>query len=93
MNVLEWALAAVALAVGVRAVFTPVRFEGGPVSPPDRLLVALYEAARAGFWFSLAGLFAGFALVEEPESFRVFAVVPILFAGLRMLAAARLARR
>jgi len=93
MIVLEWGVAAVAFVLGVRAVLTPVRFEEGPLPGRDRMLVALYEASRAAFWFSLAGLFAGFALVEDPDSFRVFAVVPILLAGMRMLAAARLARR
>ena len=93
MIVLEWGAAAVSFILGVRAVLTPVRFEGGPLPGQDRMLVALYEASRAGFWFALAGLFVGFAMVEDPRAFSILAVVPVILAGLRMLAAVRLARR
>ncbi|HZD18491.1 MAG TPA: hypothetical protein VE669_10150 [Actinomycetota bacterium] len=92
MTVVEWVLAALALVLGLRATLTPVRFEETP-SGSDRLLVALYEAARAGFWFALAGLFAGFALLEDTSSFKLLAVVPVVLAGIRMLAAVQLARR
>ena len=93
MIVLEWGVAAVAFILGVRAVLTPVRFDEGPLPRQDRMLVALYEASRAGFWFALAGLFVGFALVEDRRAFSILAVVPVILAGLRMLAAVRLARR
>lgn len=92
MNVLEWGLAGLAFVLGVRAAFTPVRFEEGAPSARDRLMIALYEAARAGFWFALAGLFLGFALLEDTSSFRVLAIVPVILAGVRMLAAVRLSR-
>lgn len=92
MTVVEWGLAGLALLLGIRAVLTPVRFEEGPPSAVDRLWVAVYEAARAGFWFALAGLFLGFALIEEPQGFSLLAVVPVILAGLRMLAAVRLSR-
>lgn len=93
MTVLEWVLAGLAFVLGVRAVLTPVRFaDEGPPSGRDRFLIALYEAARAGFWFALAGLFAGFAILEHDTGFTVLAVVPVILAGVRMFAAVQLSR-
>lgn len=59
----------------------------------ERLLVAVHDASRAGFWFALSGLFLGFALIDDAASFRWFALIPIGMAALRMLAAVRLSRR
>lgn len=92
MRVLELALAALALGMALRAAMTPTPLEGGPVSPRERFLIALHDASRGGFWLALAGLFAGFALIDDAASFRWFAIVPILMAGMRLLAATFLAR-
>lgn len=78
--------------LALRAAMSPTPLDEGPVRGRDRFLIAMHDAARAGFWLSIAGLFAGFALIDDPASFRWFAVVPILMAGMRLLAATFLAR-
>jgi hypothetical protein len=65
----------------------------GPDRGADRILMAVHEAARAGFWLSLGTLFLGYALVREPQGLRWFVMVPIVLAGLRLAAATLLARR
>lgn len=57
-----------------------------------RFLIALHEAAKAGFWLALGGFFVLYGLLDEPQSFRWFALVPVAMAGLRLAAAAILAR-
>ncbi len=94
MKVLEIAATALFLLIGVRA--TAAALRGGVEAEESarvRFLMALHDAARAGFWLGLAGLFLGFALIDDARSFRWFAVVPIAMGGLRLIAAAQLARR
>jgi hypothetical protein len=57
-----------------------------------RFLVAVHDAAKAGFWLSLGGFFVGFALIDEPQAFRWFFLVPVLMAALRLATAALLSR-
>lgn len=85
-------LGGIFLLVGLRAAFSPVSVEED-ASTGVRVLVALHDAARAGFWLALAALMVGFALVEDPNEFRWFALVPIGMAGIRLVTAARLSRR
>lgn len=89
---LGWALAAVFFLVGVRTTLTPTRLDER-ISGGDRLLIAVHDAARAGFWLALAAVFVGFNLVEDPFEFRWFVMVPIAMAALRLLAAVGLSRR
>lgn len=91
MDVLAWTLAAIFFLIGVRAGLDGTRLEGS-ISGTERLLVAVHDAARAGFWLALAGLFVGFALVDDPYAFRWFGMVPIAMAALRLLAAVGLSR-
>lgn len=92
MDVLAWVLAGVFLLVGARTGLNGTHLEGR-LSGSDRLLIAVHDAARAGFWLALAGLFVGFALVDDPYAFRWFGLVPIGMAALRLLAAVGLSRR
>ncbi|HEV8571828.1 MAG TPA: hypothetical protein VGR49_02105 [Actinomycetota bacterium] len=55
-------------------------------STRERFLVALHEAARAGFWLALGAWFLGLALIEEPQTWRWFILVPIGMASLRLAA-------
>jgi len=91
-EVLGWALAAVFFLVGVRTTLTPTRLDE-LISGRDRLLIALHDASRAGFWLALAALFVGFSLVDDPFEFRWFVMVPIGMAAVRLLAAVGLSRR
>jgi hypothetical protein len=90
--ILELVLAGLFLFFGVVSGINSVRdsqpLEDGRV----RFLVAVHDAAKAGFWLSLGGFFLGFALIDEPLGFRWFAMMPILMAALRLATAALLAR-
>lgn len=55
-------------------------------------MIALHEAAKAGFWLALGTFFLGYATVAEPQQFRWFVMIPISMAGLRLVAATLLAR-
>lgn len=90
-SVLTLVAAGVFALLGLRAAFNPVRVEED-ASTGVRVLVALHDAARAGFWLALGGLFVGFALLEDPNEFRWFAFIPIAMAAIRLVTAARLAR-
>jgi hypothetical protein len=93
VRTLELAAAAFFLLLGLRAAATPARIVGTGLDGRDRVLIALHDAARAGFWFALGGLFLGFGLMDDARSFQWFVIVPISMAAVRMLAAVRLARR
>lgn len=92
MTVLGWALAGLFLLLGLRTALAPTRLEGR-VSGGERVLIAVHDAARAGFWVALAAVFVGFNLVENPFEFRWFVMVPIGMAALRLLAVVGLSRR
>jgi hypothetical protein len=90
--ILELVLAALFLLFGVVSGINSLR-DAQPVDEPRlRFLVAVHDAAKAGFWLALAGFFLGFALIKEPFGFRWFALMPILMAGLRLATAALLSR-
>ena len=92
MTVVGWALAAVCFLVGARVALAPTRLEG-ELSGADRLLVAVHDASRAGFWLALSAAFVGFNLVENAFEFRWFVMVPIGMAALRLLSSVGLSRR
>jgi hypothetical protein len=87
------AILAVLLAlVGVRSVFkwNRVRFEAGSLR--DQLLYSLHVTARTSVWFALAGAFVGFAVLDEPERFQWYVLIPLGLAALQVLAAVALWR-
>jgi hypothetical protein len=57
-----------------------------------RLLIALHDAAKALFWFSLGGFFLAYGIADEPQGVRWLALIPIAMAGVRLLAATALSR-
>jgi hypothetical protein len=59
----------------------------------DRLLVAIHQASKAGFWFAFGGFFLAYGLFEHPEGFRWIALVPVGMAALRLGTAFLLSRR
>ena len=69
---------------------------GRPFDSPhakDHALFALYVAARAGLWFAFAGLFAGFAIVDDPVRSRWYVMVPICLSAVQLLAGFALGQR
>jgi hypothetical protein len=88
----EFAAAAIFLLIGARSAVRSVRDMGTEESARARTLIALHEAAKAGFWLALGAFFVGYAVVREPQQFRWFVMVPIVAAGIRLIAATLLAR-
>jgi hypothetical protein len=81
-------LVVVGLVVGVRSVATPTGMDSGR----DRFLLALHDAAKAGFWLGLGVAFLGLSVLEPAGEYRWLVVIPIGMAGLRLIAATLLAR-
>ena len=78
--------------IGLRGTAALVREAPAEESGRVRFLVALHDAARAGFWFALGGSLVVLSLVEDPFAYRWLALAPILLAGLRLSAAYWLSR-
>jgi hypothetical protein len=81
-------LVVVGLVSGVRSVVAPTGAESGR----DRFLLALHDAAKAGFWLALGAAFLGLSFLEPAGEYRWLVVIPIGMAGLRLIAATLLAR-
>jgi ABC-type spermidine/putrescine transport system permease subunit II len=73
--------------VGIRSAlkWASVQFEAETLR--DHVLYSLHVAARTCVWFALAGAFVGLAVLDEPERFRWYLVVPIGLAAVQVLAA------
>jgi hypothetical protein len=83
----------VLLLIGVRSALASIGQQDVDEPGRVRVLIALHEAAKAGFWLALGAFFVGYATVTEPQEFRWFVMVPIAIAGVRLLAATLLARQ
>lgn len=81
-------LVAVGLVSGIRSVTTASGGESGR----DRFLLALHDAAKAGFWLALGAAFLGLSVLEPAGDYRWLVIIPIGMAGLRLVAATLLAR-
>jgi hypothetical protein len=91
--ILEMVAAGVFLLVGLLSAIGSVRSPTAMgETGRDRFLVAVHDAAKAGFWLTLGGFFLIFGLIDEPQDFRWFALVPVGMAGLRLATAYFLAR-
>lgn len=93
MDVLTLIVASVALLVGLRLALRGPRFLEAGDSRGTVFLVAVHYSAGAGFWLSLGGIFLVFVLAVDPIRWRWLALIPIVLAGVRMLAAFALSRR
>jgi len=91
-NIFDLVVAGVLLLGGVRSLVRWMRTEFEPDAPGDRLLYLLYATARVGTWLAFATFFAGYALVDEPQQFRWFFLVPVVLAGVQLLTGLRLSR-
>jgi uncharacterized membrane protein len=85
-TLLEFVAAVVLILVGVWVAYYSLKEPMEVRSAKERFLVALHEASRAGFWLALGAWFLGLALIEEPQTWRWFILVPIGMAGLRLAA-------
>jgi hypothetical protein len=78
--------------VGISAAATSLRETAPERSARVRFLVAVHDAAKAGFWLALGAVLVVLSLVENPYPYRWLGLVPISLAGLRLAAAYRLSR-
>ena len=85
-TILELIAAAVLILVGLWVAYYSLKEPMEVRSARERVLVALHEASRAGFWLALGAWFLGLALIEEPQTWRWFILVPIGMAALRLAA-------
>jgi putative Mn2+ efflux pump MntP len=85
-TILELVAAAILILVGFWVAYESLKEPTEVRSAKERFLVALHEASRAGFWLALGAWFLGLALIEEPQTWRWFILVPIGMAGLRLAA-------
>jgi hypothetical protein len=80
-------LVLVGLVSGFRSVAAPADMP----SSRDRFLLALHDAAKAGFWLALGAAFLGLSILEPARAYRWLVIIPIGMAGLRLVAAMLLA--
>jgi len=85
LAIVELAAAAVFVTLGIRSLVRWLRSDYRPEEPGERVLYALHVTARVGMWFAFAGFFAGYALVDEPQSFRGYVLVPLALAAIQLL--------
>jgi hypothetical protein len=86
ITVLELVAAALLILIGFWVAYWSLKEPVEVRSGKERFLVALHEASRAGFWLALGAWFLGLALIEEPQTWRWFILVPIGMGGLRLAA-------
>lgn len=86
---------------GLRSLWTWGRRRVEGTDVVDHLLYALFLTGRIGLWFSIAGLFLLYASVEsqgraaldELEPYRWYLAVPLVLAGMQLVAGWFLGRR
>ena len=63
--------------LGIRSFVAWFRAQFRPASAGESVLYAIHVTARVGMWFAFAGFFVGYAIVDEPQRFRWFVMVPL----------------
>jgi hypothetical protein len=101
VKVVEVALAALLALAGLRSLWSWSRRRFEAVDVVDHVLYALYLTGRIGLWFAFAGLFAiyasvdtrGVAALDDLRPYRWYLLVPLVLAGLQLVAGWFLGRR
>jgi hypothetical protein len=81
-TIVELVAAAVLILVGLWVAYYSLKEPMEVRSAKERFLVAVHEASKAGYWLALGAWFLGLALLEEPQTWRWFILVPIGMASL-----------
>jgi hypothetical protein len=92
MRVVELVIAGLLLLGAVRSALRWLGAEYAARGTGDRVLFAIHAGARVGLWVAFAGFFVGYALVDEPQQFKWFLLVPIALAGVQLLTGMLLSR-
>ena len=71
LGVAELAIAVLLVLLGIRSLVRWLRKGFRPANTRESVLYALHVTARVGMWFAFAGFFAGYALIDEPQTFRL----------------------
>ena len=91
--IVELVVAGMFVVLGVRSLVRWMgrRFEAD--SSGERALYSLHVTARVGMWFAFAGFFVGYALVDDPQGFRWYVMIPLSLAAIQFLTALALGLR
>jgi hypothetical protein len=92
VRVLGLVIAGVLVAFGVRSAMKWLRVDFPVRSVGERVLFVVNITSRIGLWFAFAGFFVGWALVENPDEFGAYALIPIVLAGLQLVTGVLLSR-
>jgi len=76
--------------LGLRSLARWLRVEFVADSWREQVLYSLHVATRVGLWFAFAGFFFGLALVDRPQHFTWYLLVPLAMAGLQLVTAVAL---
>ena len=83
----ELVIAGLLVVLGCRSLVRWLRKGFRPASAWESVLYALHVTARVGLWFAFAGFFAGYALIDDPQSFRWYVLVPLALSAIQLLTA------
>lgn len=92
IGIAELVVAALFTLFGVRSLGRWMRRGFRARTAGESVLFALHVTARVGMWFAFAGFFAGYALVDEPQTLRWYVMVPLSLAAVQFLTALVLGR-
>lgn len=92
MRIVELLIAGVLALGGVRSMvmWFGTQFEAQAIG--EQVLYSIHAASRVALWLAFAGFFAGYALLDEPQDFKWYFLVPIALAGVQLLTGLVLAR-
>lgn len=92
MRVVGLIVAAGLAAMGIRSAMKWLRVDLPLRSSGERVLFVVNITARVGLWFAFAGFFVGWALVENPDEFGAYVLIPIVLAAIQLVTGVLLAR-
>ena len=85
MNVFELVVAGVLIVFGLRSLVRWMGRSFESTSMKEQLLYLLHVTARVGMWFAVAAVFAGYALLDEPQRLRDYLLLLIALPAVQLL--------
>lgn len=100
MSVVELVIAGAFVMMGIRSLWRWSRRPLQDGTVVDHLLYALFATGRVGLWFAFGGIFVLYAITSvdgrptsEFDRFRWALLIPVVLAGVQLLAGYALGRR